>query len=54
MCVCPIVMVSMLYQSEGGTSIITKTEAAKEKMMACGEEVNRLGEVALVSKTHIV
>ena len=45
-------MVSMLYQSGGETMGIAKTEAAKEKTLACGTEVHRLGDVALVSKTH--
>ena len=39
-----------VFQSGGGTSIATKTKVAKEKVLACGKEVNRLGEVALVSK----
>ena len=53
-CVGPIVMVSMFFQPEGGTPCITKAEVVKEKeMLACGTKVHRLGEVVLVSKTHI-
>ena len=41
-----------VFQSGGGAPCITKTKVAKEeKMLACGVEVHRPGEVVLVSKT---
>ena len=41
----------IVVQSGGGTW--QKEMEATEKMMACGQEIHRAGEVVLVSKTHV-
>ena len=42
-----------VFQSGGGATCTAKGVEEEKMMLACGMQVHRLGEVALVSKTHI-
>ena len=53
MCVCQIVMVSLLFQSGGGTPGNSEAVKEEKETLACGPKVHGAEEVVLVSKTHI-
>ena len=41
-----------VFQSGGGATCTAKVAEEEKTMLACGMQVHRLGEVALVRKTH--
>lgn len=42
-----------VFQSGGGATCTTEVAEEEEMSLACGMQVHRTGEVALVSKIHI-